>query len=150
MNLFLIRDSFGTGWKPYLEDSEEEILRHTDANDVREFSSVEVRDPRTLGKYMVFIRIAWTNLPEQYDKDWKTQRAFRKAMEHMAGSYEETIVYKDGVRYAIQETKSVSYASMPEDEFKDLFLRVREEVYKLLTAAGWGSEDLRNVFRNLA
>jgi len=150
MNLFLIRDSFGTGWKPYLEDSEDAILRHTDANDVYQFTTVKVRDHRTLGKYMVFIRIAYTNLPEQYDNDWKTQNAFRKAMEHMAGSYDETIVYKDGVRYVIQETKSVSYASMPEDEFKDLFLRVREEVYKLLTAAGWGSEDIQNTFGGLA
>lgn len=148
--MYLIRDAFGTGWKPFLENSEEWVIRHTDPNDVYEFAPTKVRDHQTLKRYMVFIRIAWSNLPEQYDNDWKNERAFRKAMEHMAGSYDETVVYKDGVRYVIQETKSVSYASMQEDEFKDLFLRVREEVYKILIAAGWGSEDLQNAFGNLA
>lgn len=83
----------------------------------------KITQPRNLGlhkKFFALIRMVFQN-----QEHYKNMEHLRKDLIISAGFYEERVTIYGEI---IQEAKSISFGSMKEDEFQELYNRVLDEV----------------------
>lgn len=79
-------------------------------------------------KYMKLMSVAWEFLPEPVTKFFNgNKRSFRHTVETAAGSFE--MVYDISEKRWVQMHKSVSFDRMSQDEFNELYERVKDVLY---------------------
>lgn len=79
------------------------------------------RDIQKHKRFFALLRIAWENLPHEYDGIYPDyQESFRKAVQMLAGHVEQVIL-PNGVIAEIP--KSINFESTDDAEFKDLYSR---------------------------
>ena len=121
------------GLKPLYDDDYDE-KRKLKLGQVYE---ANIRVPRNLQfhrKYMKLIRVAWELLGEKAQAFFKTTENFRKSMELTAGHSEP--LYNCKTNEFIQQAKSISFSSMEQDEFEELYERVKDVIWGLLDQRG--------------
>ena len=95
---------------------------------IGETYSVEVRlvrNPEFHRKYFAMLNCAWSCLPEKVQDGFKSRENFRKYVQIAAGFSEPFFHPKAGF---IEFPKSISFESMDNIEFEDLYKRVRNVI----------------------
>ena len=80
-------------------------------------------------KYFALINMAWEYLPEPLTMFYLNKHNFRKDLELCAGSYER--VYSIERDEWIEQHKSISFDKMSEEEFSELYERVKDVLFKV-------------------
>ena len=119
MNFYLTRLGDSKHFIPY-DDSDYEVVNRVPAGEIVKVEYIEVRNYQFHKKYMKLMSVAFDNLPEQYDKQFPTMEALRKAVTVEAGYFDVTYDF-DG--NAGRTAQSVSYEKMGQIEFEDLYSR---------------------------
>ena len=94
---------------------------------------VEIRMARNVEfhrKYFAMIAYAWEFLNEREVEAFKTKEGFRKSVEIAAGHYEPQ--YNIATGEFDHVPKSISFASMDNAEFSDLYSRVKDVIFSLI------------------
>lgn len=95
--------------------------------------TVEVRIARNVDfhrKYFALISYAWEFLTEQEVAAFRSKEGFRKSLEITAGHYEP--VYDLETESFIHIPKSISFGSMDNAEFSDLYDRVKDVIFSII------------------
>lgn len=95
--------------------------------------SVEIRLARNADfhrKYFALIAYAWEYLTEREVAAFRTKEGFRKSLEITAGHYEP--VYDLETQSFIHTPKSISFGSMDNAEFSDLYERVKDVIFSII------------------
>lgn len=94
--------------------------------------------------YMGFLRKAWEFLNERQSAFFKESfDGFRKSVELTAGCYEP--IYNATTNEWIHSHKSISFRDMSQEEFEDLYERVKDVVFRLFLSH-ISAEDYENNF----
>lgn len=96
----------------------------------------EITQPRNLrlhNKFMALIRMVYNN-----QDHYKNFDQLRKDLIKSAGFYDEHVSFDGEVT---REAKSISFGSMKEDEFQNLYSRVMDEI---VTHFNFNKEDIIN------
>lgn len=88
------------------------------------------RNPAFHRKYFSLIGLAWDYLPERTSKGFRSKEAFRKYVEVAAGYYEP--FYSPTRREWIEVPRSISFGSMDEAEFSELYNRVKDVIFTII------------------
>ena len=107
--------------------------------------TVEVRIARNVDfhrKYFALISYAWEFLTEQEVAAFRSKEGFRKSLEITAGHYEP--VYDLETESFIHIPKSISFGSMDNAEFSDLYDRVKDVIFSII-----GSRVTREEFEKI-
>jgi hypothetical protein len=75
------------------------------------------------------MRTAWAYQNEKRQTFFKTFDNFRKAVELSAGSFD--LVYSIEQKEWVQTHKSISFGSMDESEFQELYERVKDVLFDI-------------------
>jgi hypothetical protein len=116
---------------------------------LNEYYEVEIKKARNIEfhkKYFALIKLAWLNLPEQYDELYPHLDNFRKAVQIMAGFY-DTYYLLDGTQ--IIDSKSIAFDSMDELEFKEVYNRVLDVIIKNILPLNTEQEIEQEIFNFL-
>ena len=81
-------------------------------------------------KYFKLISIAWELMGEKTHDFFKNSDGFRKSIEITAGWY--TPIYNINLNEWVQAPKSISFDSMDQEEFNELYERVKDVIWDLL------------------
>ena len=81
-------------------------------------------------KYFKLINVAWELLGENTHNFFKTSDSFRKTIEISAGWYEA--IYNMARNEWLQVPKSIAFDKMSQDEFEELYERVKDVIWMLL------------------
>lgn len=81
-------------------------------------------------KYFKLISVAWELLGEKTHKFFKTKDSFRKTVEVTAGWSEP--VYSISRNEWVEVPKSIAFDKMSQDEFEELYERVKDVIWELL------------------
>ena len=81
-------------------------------------------------KYFKLISVAWELLGEKAHKFFRTKESFRKTMEISAGWFDR--VYSIKRNEWIEDSKSIAFDKMNQDEFEELYERVKDVIWELL------------------
>lgn len=95
--------------------------------------TVEVRVARNVDfhrKYFAMISYAWEFLNEQECAAFVTKDGFRKSVEIAAGHYEPQ--YNLLTKSYVHVPKSISFGSMDNAEFSDLYQRVKDVIFSII------------------
>lgn len=95
--------------------------------------TVEVRVARNVDfhrKYFALIAYAWEYLNEKELATFKTKDNFRKYLEISAGHCE--VIYHPRLQEFVEIPKSISFGSMDNAEFSDLYQRVKDVVLSII------------------
>lgn len=95
--------------------------------------TVEVKVARNVDfhrKYFAMISYAWEFLTEDEVVRFKTKDIFRKNLEIAAGHCET--MYHPVLQDYVEMPKSISFASMDNAEFSDLYSRVKDVIFSLI------------------
>ena len=95
--------------------------------------SVSVKEERNYEfhkKYFKLINVAWELLGEKTHDFFKTSDSFRKTIEISAGWYE--VIYNMARNEWLQVPKSIAFDKMSQDEFEELYERVKDVIWILL------------------
>lgn len=141
MKLFLLNTS--SGLKPCYDDDfdKKKMLR------IGEVYKAEIKLARNLNfhrKYFALFTCAWEYQNEETVRHFKTIECFRKTIEVAAGNCEP--MYNIDLQQWVEIPKSISFEKMDEEEFRNLYERVKDVLF---------STFLRNVseeefFNNLS
>jgi len=93
--------------------------------EVYSFEFKKVRNLQFHRKYFAMLRIAWVNLPEQYEALWTNEIQFRYALEEIAGVIEPYATVDGEIKYKV---KSISFETMDNNEFNDVYNSVRSVI----------------------
>lgn len=107
--------------------------------------SVEVRLARNADfhrKYFALISYAWEFLNEREVEVFGTKDGFRKSVEITAGHYEP--IYDLESETFVHVPKSISFGSMDNAEFSDLYDRVKDVIFSII-----GSRVTREEFEKI-
>lgn len=107
--------------------------------------SVEIRLVRNADfhrKYFALIAYAWEFLNENEAAAFKTKEGFRKSVEITAGHYEP--IYDLETETFIHVPKSISFGSMDNAAFSDLYERVKDVIFSII-----GSRVTREEFERI-
>lgn len=107
--------------------------------------SVEIRVVRNVDfhrKYFALISYAWEFLTEQEMDAFRTKEGFRKSIEITAGHYEP--IYDLETESFVHAPKSISFGSMDNAEFSDLYDRVKDVIFSII-----GSRVTREEFERI-
>ena len=124
------------GLVPYGDEDYEEKKKLKDGTTY----SVEIRVARNLDfhrKYFAMISYAWDFLNEAETATFRTKENFRKYLEISAGHCE--VIYHPRLQEFVEIPKSISFGSMDNTEFDNLYQRVKDVVFSLI--GGRVSED---------
>lgn len=94
---------------------------------------VEIRTVRNVDfhrKYFALIAYAWEFLNEREVEAFKTKEGFRKSVEIAAGHYEPQ--YNIATGEFDHVPKSISFGSMDNAEFSDLYKRVKDVIFSII------------------
>lgn len=95
--------------------------------------TVEVKIARNVDfhrKYFALIAYAWEFLTEREVEAFKTKEGFRKSVEIAAGHYEPQ--YNIATQEYDHVPKSISFGSMDNAEFSDLYDRVKTVIFSII------------------
>ena len=95
--------------------------------------SVEVRVVRNVDfhrKYFALIAYAWEYLNEKELATFKTKDNFRKYLEISAGHCE--VIFHPRLQEFVEIPKSISFGSMDNAEFSDLYDRVKDVIFSII------------------
>lgn len=95
--------------------------------------SVEVKIPRNVDfhrKYFALISYAWEFLNEREEAKFKTKDNFRKYIELSAGHFD--VFYHPRLQEFVEIPKSISFGSMDNAEFSELYERVKDVIFSLI------------------
>ena len=81
-------------------------------------------------KYFKLISVAWELLGEKTHQFFKTKDGFRKTVEVTAGWSEP--VYSISRNEWVEVPKSIAFDKMSQDEFEELYERVKDVIWELL------------------
>lgn len=81
-------------------------------------------------KYFKLINVAWELLGEKTHKFFRTKESFRKTVEISAGWFDR--VYSIKRNEWIEDSKSIAFDKMSQDEFEELYERVKDVIWELL------------------
>lgn len=87
----------------------------------------KARNVQFLKKYFALIKLAWLNMPEQFDSQYPHPENLRKALQIEAG-YFETSYTLDGMQ--LIESKSIAFDELDEDGFQEVYNKVLDVVLK--------------------
>lgn len=124
------------GLVPYGDEDYEEKKKLKDGTTY----SVEIKVARNLDfhrKYFAMISYAWDFLNEAETATFRTKENFRKYLEISAGHCE--VIYHPRLQEFVEIPKSISFGSMDNTEFDNLYQRVKDVVFSLI--GGRVSED---------
>lgn len=117
-----------TGFVPETDD-DYEVKRKMKVGKVYEATIKEVRNPKFLRLYFSLINIAWEYLTEQQQAFfYNNKESFRKTLEVAAGHFE--LVYSRSRNEWLEMPKSIAFDAITEQEFSDLFERVKTTLYQ--------------------
>lgn len=100
---------------------------------IGEYYTAEIRlqrNPRFLRMYFALIGLAWEYLPESQTKGFRTKENFRKYVEIAAGCCD--VIYHPKYRDWVEVPKSISFDSMDEAEFRDVYGRVKDVIFSII------------------
>lgn len=100
---------------------------------IGECYTVDVKVARNIDfhrKYFAMISYSWEFLNEQESERFKTKENFRKYLEIAAGHCE--IIYHPKLQEFVEIPKSISFGSMDNTSFNDLYKRVKEVVFSII------------------
>lgn len=100
---------------------------------IGECYTVDVKVARNIDfhrKYFAMISYSWEFLNEQESERFKTKENFRKYLEIAAGHCE--IIYHPRLQEFVEIPKSISFGSMDNTSFNDLYKRVKEVVFSII------------------
>lgn len=80
--------------------------------------------------YFALINCAWEYLPERQTRGFKSKENFRKYVEVAAGHCEP--FYSPSKREWLEVPKSISFDTMDEAKFRDLYERVKDVIIAIL------------------
>lgn len=95
--------------------------------------SVEVKVARNVDfhrKYFALIAYAWEYLNEHETERFKTKESFRKYVEIAAGHCD--VIYHPRFLEYVEIPKSISFGSMDNTQFSDLYKRVKDVIFSLI------------------
>ena len=102
---------------------------------VGEAYNVEVKVARNVEfhrKYFAMIAYAWEYLNEKEIQTFKSKDNFRKYLEVAAGHCE--VIYHPRLQEFVEIPKSISFGSMDNASFSDLYKRVKDVIFSIIGA----------------
>lgn len=129
MKLILVKQLNNTFKVAY--DSDFEKLKYIKAGDK---VMCEIRKPRNIGFHNKFF--ALIELVFQNQEVYKNKDDLRKDLIVEAGFYEQRVDFHGVVHH---KPKSISFASMDEDEFQDLYNKVLDVIVQIFA---WDKDDI--------
>ena len=99
---------------------------------IGEVYKVTIKRPRNYRfhkLYFALINCAWEYQNEAVVNHFKTVESFRKTVEISAGHFDE--VFLIDKKEWVQTSKSIAFVKMDEDEFKDLYERVKDVLFSV-------------------
>lgn len=100
---------------------------------VGEAYNVEVKVARNVEfhrKYFALIAYAWEFLNEKEIQTFKNKDNFRKYLEVAAGHCE--VIYHPRLQEFVEIPKSISFGSMDNTSFNDLYKRVKDVIFSII------------------
>ena len=100
---------------------------------VGEAYNVEVKVARNVEfhrKYFALIAYAWEFLNEKEIQTFKSKDNFRKYLEVAAGHCE--VIYHPRLQEFVEIPKSISFGSMDNASFSDLYKRVKDVIFSII------------------
>ena len=100
---------------------------------VGETYNVEVKVARNVEfhrKYFALIAYAWEFLNEKEIQTFKSKDNFRKYLEVAAGHCE--VIYHPRLQEFVEIPKSISFGSMDNTSFSDLYKRVKDVIFSII------------------
>ena len=95
--------------------------------------SVEIKVARNLDfhrKYFALVAYAWEFLNEQETSKFKSKENFRKYLEMAAGHCD--IIYHPRLQEFVEVPKSISFGSMDNTAFSELYERVKDVIFSII------------------
>lgn len=118
-----------TGLKPlYDEDYEEK--RKLKLGTIYNVEVKEVRNYQFLKKYHALIGCAWEYLPERVANGFRSKDGFRAYVQVAAGYYD--VFYSPKLREWVEYPCSISFSSMEESKFKELYEKVKDVIFSII------------------
>lgn len=114
------------GLKP-LYDEDYDLKKRLKIGSVYKADITIQRNYRFLKKYHKLISLAWEYQKEDVQKHFKTKENFRKTVEVAAGHCER--VYHLRLKDWVDAPKSISFSSLSEEDFQDLYERVKDVLF---------------------
>lgn len=109
-----------------IDDDAYEVKQKLKVGQVYEADVKLERNYKFHKKYFSLIRIAWEYLLENEVKEFRTKEIFRKWCEIEAGNC-DVVQLQDGS--FLRLPKSIAFDQMGEDEFSDLYERVKDVIW---------------------
>lgn len=113
----------------YATDEDYEKAKGLRKGTVVEASISQLRNYKFLQKYMSMIRCAWDFLPAGTKEAYGSVDAFRESIQVASGHYKNCYSIARGEW--LQVPKSVNFEKCTEEEFSQLYERVRENLFQL-------------------
>ena len=117
------------GLVPYGDDDYEQKKKLK----VGEAYTVDVKIMRNVDfhrKYFAMISYAWEFLNEKEAERFKDKDCFRKYLEIAAGHCE--VIYHPRLQEFVEIPKSISFSSMDNTAFSDLYTRVKDVIFSII------------------
>ena len=127
MKMLLLNTS--AGLKP-MYDADYEEKKKLKIGQVYSVEIKQHRNPRFHRLYFALISCAWEYLPEEVQQHYGTSEGFRKTVEVAAGNYD--LLWDLELNKFVHAPKSVSFASMDETAFKDLYDKVKDVIFSII------------------
>lgn len=119
-----------TGFVPYGDDEYDKKAKLK----IGEEYTIEVKTTRNAAfhrKYFKLIKLSWEYLNEAQQKFFHNNiEVFRKTMEVQAGHCE--LVYSIQRREWVESPKSIAFDKMSEEEFAELYERVKDALFEIV------------------
>lgn len=110
-----------------LTDEDYDDKRKLKIGEIYEVTVRQVRNYQFHKKYFALINLSWEYLNEEQQKFFKTKEVFRKSLEITAGHCD--VVYSFETKSYHHTPKSISFEKMKEDEFSELYERVKDVLF---------------------
>jgi len=138
MKIHLVNTTSG-----FLPASEEDIDKKMKLKN-GEVYSADIKQPRNYKfhkKFFAMIGVVWENMPEEKELKFGTIDNFRYELTMKVGFREQWISSKGVLMF---RAKSISFASMKQEEFDDLFNRCLDEIILNYSSLGAEKSALEN------
>lgn len=106
----------------------------------------EVRNPKLLRKYFALISVAYEYLPERMMQVYGVKESFRKSMQVAAGYFET--IYDCNRNLYVRIPKSIAFDRMDESEFEELYERVKDVIWAILSRYNISQEEFESNLSN--